>query len=269
MNLILIAIATLSSANVFAVCATPISRTNIGANSVLTATRYNADVNTAYNRANNLPGDCVVDGSVTTAKIAAGAITSVKIADGAVTAAKVAAETFPVAGRMLRVSAFASSGTWTKGVDVGSVMVQLVAGGGASYHASSTAGGSSSFGAHCSATGGGVPASASSAGGAGGTGSSGDINLLGGTGELVASSAGVYFGGAGGRSLIGPYGAGGTGTTSNPSSGGGAGGYCAKLIQRASLGSTEAVTVGAGGTNPASSTTPGTAGIVIVYEYSL
>lgn len=269
MKLFILAL-SLISVNAFAVCSTPITRSPIGANSVLTSTKYNADVNTAYNRVNNLPGDCVVDASITAAKIATGSITTAKIADGAITAAKVASDAIPEVGRLLRVSAYTEASTWTKGSDVGSVFVQVVGAGGASYHASATNGGGSAFGSHCTALGGSKPASGGygAAGGAGGTSTGGDINLTGGTGDTCPLSGFGYYG-YGGVSFLGHYGAGGIGSDVAISGGGGAGAYCAKLIQRADLSATETITVGSGGTNPASRTQPGEDGIVIVYEYSL
>lgn len=85
----------------YAVCSSPISRTNSGTNSVLTSTKYNLDINTVYNKVNSLPGDCVLDDSlsgtklidatVSAAKLASNSVTTAKIADGAVTAAKLAA----------------------------------------------------------------------------------------------------------------------------------------------------------------------------------
>jgi hypothetical protein len=257
------------SVRAYSVCNTPLTRTNAGFQNVLTSTKYNTDVNMAYNQLNNLPGDCVTDASITTAKLADEAVTTSKIADGAITAIKVASGAIPEAGRLLRVSSFVSSGTWTKLTDVGSIMIQVVGGGGASFHASSTTGGNSSFGAHCTANGGGKPASSTSAGGAGGSATSGDINLTGGNGDIGAVYSGTFNGGYGGRSMIGSYGQGGIGSyPSFPSSGGGAGGYCAKLILAASLNPTETITIGAGGTNPGSNTTAGKSGIVLVYEYS-
>lgn len=93
--------ALLSTETAFAVCASPISRTNVGANNVLTSTKYNTDVNTVYNKVNNLPGDCIsdaslnggkiIDGTVGTTKLTDGAVTTAKVADGAITAAKLAA----------------------------------------------------------------------------------------------------------------------------------------------------------------------------------
>jgi hypothetical protein len=268
-NIFALLLICFSSASI-AVCLTPLVRTNISANSVLTATRYNADVNGAYNRLNNLPGDCVTGESITASKLANNTVTSLKIAPGAITAAKIATNTFPEAGRLIRVSSFTASGTWTRQADIGSVLIQVVGGGGASFHASSTSGGSSSFGGHCTASGGGVPTSSSSTGGVGGIATGGDINLPGGQGELSGT---VFYNsspilGGGGLSAFGQYGKGGIGSVNSPSSGGGAGGYCAKLISRASLNATEAVTVGVGGTNPSANTTPGNPGIVIVYEYS-
>ena len=44
-------------------CST-ITRTNNGANAVLTSSKYNADHNTAYTRINDLPGNCIQDGTL-------------------------------------------------------------------------------------------------------------------------------------------------------------------------------------------------------------
>lgn len=258
------------SLGAFAVCSSPISRTTAGFESILTSARYNSELNTVFNRANNLPGDCITDGTISSAKLAAGSVTTSKIADGAITSAKLAEGAIPAAGRLIRVLAFTASGTWTRESDMGSVLIHVIGGGGASYHASATNGGASSFGSHCTGNGGSKPSGASGAGGAGGTATGGDINLTGGNGEYAGTSNSVPFGGAGGVSQIGSYGHGGVGSLpSNHSPGGGAGGYCSKLIQRANLNATETVTIGAGGTNPGSNTTAGQAGIVLVYEYSL
>jgi microcystin-dependent protein len=87
--------------NLWAVCTSPISRTNNGTNSTLTSTKYNLDLNTVYNKVNSLPGDCIVDSSlsgtkivdatIATAKLQDSAVTTAKVADGAITAAKLAA----------------------------------------------------------------------------------------------------------------------------------------------------------------------------------
>lgn len=254
--------ALLISTNLFAVCSSPIERTDAGFGTVLTSARYNSELNTVFNRSNNLPGDCIADGTITSAKLAPGSVTTSKIADGSVTSTKIAAGAIPPAGRLLRVSSFTASGTWTKQGDVGSILVQLVGGGGASYHASSTAGSASSFGSHCTANGGARASAASGNGGAGGSALNGDINLAGGSGESEFSSFGGYSGGV---SMMNPFGRGGQG---NSTPGGGAGGYCAKLIAAENLNTTETVTVGSGGSNPYGSAYTGSAGIVIVYEYS-
>lgn len=256
----------------FAICSTPIIRTNVSANSVLTSAKYNADINTAYNRVNNLPGDCVVDASITSGKIANNAITTSKIADGSITSSKMAIGAIPESGRFLRASAYTSSTTWSKQTDVGSIYVQVVGGGGASFFSGSTNGSASSFGSHCIANGGQRPAGSTGAGGVGGTASNGDINIQGGNGEPYGGvTYNNYGGGGSGVSMLGHFGQGGRGSWSNGaylSPGGGAGGYCAKLIQAANLNATESVTVGAGGTNSAPGTVNGNAGIVIVYEYA-
>jgi hypothetical protein len=254
-----------------AVCGSPIARTNVGFQNVLTSAKYNSDLNTAFNRANNLPGDCIIDGTIGGAKLQDGAITNAKLANGAITSEKLASGAIPEAGRLIRMASFTASGTWTKQSDVGSILVQVVGGGGASFHASSTNGGNSSFGSHCTANGGQKPANGSvgTEGGAGGTATGGDINLVGGLGERLRQSAGAYLGAGPGYSMLGQFGRGGIGALpDHPSAGGGAGGYCAKVITASALASTETVTIGAGGTNPGAGTTPGLAGIVIIYEYS-
>lgn len=50
--------------NTYAGTCSSISRTNASANSVLTSTRYNADLNTAYTAINALDGGCVTDGTL-------------------------------------------------------------------------------------------------------------------------------------------------------------------------------------------------------------
>lgn len=68
--------------NLWAVCTSPISRTNTSSGQVLTSTKYNLDLNTVYSKINDLPGDCITDATVSTAKIADGAVTSAKLAAG-------------------------------------------------------------------------------------------------------------------------------------------------------------------------------------------
>lgn len=72
-------IGLLISVNALGVCSSPISRTNNTANQVLTSTKYNLDLNTAYSKINNLPGDCITDETITTDKIADEAVTAAKI----------------------------------------------------------------------------------------------------------------------------------------------------------------------------------------------
>jgi phage-related tail fiber protein len=66
--------------NLWAVCSSPISRTNNTPNAVLTSTKYNLDQNTVYARANNLPGDCIVDATISTTKLIDESVTAAKIA---------------------------------------------------------------------------------------------------------------------------------------------------------------------------------------------
>ena len=171
-------------------------------------------------------------------------------------------------GQLLRISSFTSSGTWTKQNDVGMVQVKVIGGGGGGrgFSGNGGTGGSSSFGSHLSASGG--AGGTSFTGGNGGVGSSGDINL---SGEKAPNTAGVGHT-PGGDSFLSRYGKGG-GAYSDPASsdfrsGGGGGGYSERVLIESSLGSTEAVTVGAAGAAGGTGGLIGNAGIVIVYEYS-
>lgn len=53
----------------YSACDTSISRTNFSANSVLTSSDLNSQFNTVYNRANELPGDCVTDATIDIGKL--------------------------------------------------------------------------------------------------------------------------------------------------------------------------------------------------------
>lgn len=224
----------------------------------------------------------------------AGAITStaptnIKSVGVAVSATEILMDSYPT----VRVVTFTSGGTWTKRPGLKFVEVEVQAGGGGSAGTNGNSGGTggtSSFGSHLSATGGsgGSAANNEGAGGAGGTGSGGDVNISGGQGggggEYPTSSLGI--GGYGGSSQLGRgagqgvgygaqssvagnlYGGGASGpnTASVGGGGGGGGGYSRKVIPVSSLGSTETVTVGAGGTAQGTGAAGG-AGIVIVTEH--
>ena len=144
------------------------------------------------------------------------------------------------AGRLLRVTTYTATGTWTKGTDVGSIVVEVVGGGGGSTSllvgggggggggysakrvlsaslgatetvtvgaggAAGVAGSTSSFGAHASATGGdpGASSGGSTAGGAGGAGSGGTINLSGDGGGAGGDTSTNKMFGHGGSSRFG------------------------------------------------------------------
>jgi len=55
--------------SVFAGTCSSISRTNNAANSVLTSTKYNTDLNTVYNQVNDLDGGCVTDNTLEAAAL--------------------------------------------------------------------------------------------------------------------------------------------------------------------------------------------------------
>jgi hypothetical protein len=82
----LIAFMALLTDCAFAVCSSPISRSNFTSNQVLTSTRLNTDFNTAYTRLNELPGDCITDETITSAKIDDGTIVNADISSSAVIA---------------------------------------------------------------------------------------------------------------------------------------------------------------------------------------
>lgn len=143
-------------------------------------------------------------------------------------------------GKLLSISTFAASGTWTKPSGCTNIVVKVVGGGGggAAYcesggaggfsekridvtaittvavtvgaggaqaaYAGGNAGGTSSFGAYCSATGGyGSNQNFSHSGGHGGIGSGGDINLYGGSGTGHTNTSGTGALGNGGQSYWG------------------------------------------------------------------
>jgi hypothetical protein len=89
MKNLLIVFSMIFASNAMAVCSSPISRTNFSALQVLTATRLNTDLNAAYARANELPGDCVTDETITSAKILNGTIVSADIANATIVNANI------------------------------------------------------------------------------------------------------------------------------------------------------------------------------------
>lgn len=64
-------------------CSSQITRTNSSALTTLTASKYNTDVNTVYSRVNELPGDCITDETITSAKIDDGTIVNADISTSA------------------------------------------------------------------------------------------------------------------------------------------------------------------------------------------
>lgn len=253
--------------NAFAVCNTPISRNN----ELLrpTSPGFNGDMNRLYTRLNELPGDCINNSSITSDQFPDDEFTAVMFADESVTTSKIASGVIPSFGKPLRIRAYSSPGqsTWTKQSDVGSILVQVVGAGGGASSVSASAGTHSSFGTHCTGNGGGVGRTADAPVfyivGAGGTASGGDINLTGASGERGSISPLAR----GGFSMFGPYGRGAHGSL-NGSGGGGAGGYCMKVISKDALGDTETVTIGSGGQNlSGNGNSAPKGGLVLVYEY--
>jgi hypothetical protein len=169
-------------------------------------------------------------------------------------------------GRLLRIGSYLTAGTytWTKQPDVGFILVKVVGGGGGGDGGESVGnGGQSKFGTHCTANGG-TGGGPTSAGGAGGTASGGDININGQSGYFEGQPGNIRL------TIMGQFGYGGTSSiVSNGGAGGGAGGYCEKIIYDSSLSSTETVTVGAAGSGGTGGEIfSGGSGAVFIYEYS-
>lgn len=97
-----------------AVCSSPIARTNFSALQVLTSTRLNTELNTAYTRANELPGDCVTSETITTTQILNGTIANADISASAaieLTKTKYAVALLSDEGAALAVGGTCSTGS--------------------------------------------------------------------------------------------------------------------------------------------------------------
>jgi hypothetical protein len=284
MRTLLILFFILINSEAWGICSAPITRRNVNTGEINYSAVINTDFNTLYSHINEVDGDCFVENSIPTSALADDVIGEDEFANATITAAKFAPGVFPTYQKLIRARAYVSSATWVRGLDVSAVFVQVVGGGGASTNSSGTAGGVSRFGLHCAANGGASTTGLSA--GVGGTATGGDINLPGGDGYRTTVITGgcsdpicpgcvatdCRHTGDGGKSILSPYGNGGV---SVPGGGGGAGGYCAKLILKASLNSSETVTVGTAAvstfTSPSGDRRTGVApagkGIVIIYEF--
>lgn len=96
MKNILLLTLLLWSSLAFSVCST-ISRSNYGFGVTLQSATLNSDLNTVYARVNDLPGDCLTDETVTSAKILDGTIANTDIATGAITPAKLSGSNYVIA----------------------------------------------------------------------------------------------------------------------------------------------------------------------------
>lgn len=203
-------------------------------------------------------------------------------------------------GTLKNVQVFTSSGTYTRTAGVTTAVVIAVGGGGGGKGASGKTaggnggnGGTTSFGSHVTALGGtGCVGTTGGAGGTGGTGATIAIKgqgggagfsfTVGGTVDSVGGIGGGQGGGAGVRSSTagnaGVRGGGGSGGAdvfqqacndgAFAGGGGGQGETCIDYIT--TVGATETVTIGAGGTSGTGTRAGGAggAGYIIVYEYS-
>lgn len=237
----------------------------------LTADNVESALDQIADRANAPPAD-----SVTLAPVSG--LTATDVQAGI---AELAAKA--VGTQLLRITPFLTSGTWTKGDDVGAILVKCVGGGGgggggagsgdaggggggAGYSeklitapgatetvtigtggASLAAGVATTFGAWVSAGGGGAGGARN--GGAGGVGTGGDINLRGGPGGWGGSNDESAFGGSGGDSHLG--------------------GGAAATTAHAGTGVTGTANTGGGGSGGVTSGGIGGTGACYVYEYSV
>ena len=194
-------------------------------------------------------------------------------------------------GALKNVQVFTSSGTYTRTSGVTTAVVVAVGGGGGGKGATALGGGgnggnggTTSFGSHVTAAGG--TGATGYGGGAGGTGGTGATIAIKGQGGGAGGPffSGVGFGGQGGgqgggqavsnaTGVAGVRGGGGSGAGvyapcagENGNGGGGQGETCIKYST--TVGATETVTIGAGGTAGTNGGGAGGAGYIIVYEYS-
>lgn len=78
-----------------AVCSSIIERSNFGIGEKLTSSRLNTELNTVYSRANELPGNCVTDETITSAKIVNGTLVNADISSSAaISPSKIAAPNY-------------------------------------------------------------------------------------------------------------------------------------------------------------------------------
>ncbi len=197
-------------------------------------------------------------------------------------------------GVVVKRQVFTSSGTYTPDANMLYADVEIVGGGGGSGGGAGGggSGGNTTFGSILTANGGGggrVFSSGVSTPTAGGSASGGDVNITGGSSDCSPTGSTLYIG-KGGSSVLGQggastasgatsglsgtgYGAGASSApfnTSNTAGSGGAGGYCRKVISKATIGASQTVTIGAAGSAGAFSSfggAAGTAGVCIVTEY--
>jgi len=184
--------------------------------------------------------------------------------------------------KLLRITPFTSTSTWTKGSDVSYILVKGVGGGGGgglsggsdaggggggggyaeklittpgatetvtigAGGTSAATGGTTSFGSWCSASGG--TGGGNRNGGSGGIGTGGDLNLRGGPGGTGTSNSEAAWGGEGGNSQLG--------------------GGAAASTSHGATGVSASANTGGGGAGGTSAGGVGGSGVVYVYEYGL
>lgn len=179
----------------------------------------------------------------------------------------------------VNIQTFTASGTYTPSANMVYCIIEAVGGGGGGRGQSGDGGdgGTTTVGSLITCTGGKGGIQSPSVGGQGGTATGGDINLTGaaGNGGQAGQSGGSsFFGGAGSSSEGGGINAaantgsgGGSYPDSNVAQGGGAGGYARLFADAATIGASQAITIGAGGAGGSVNGGAGAAGLVIVTEF--
>lgn len=113
MKNMLILLMMLVTCESFAVCSSPISRSNYGFGTVLSSSTLNTDLNSVYTRANELPGDCITDATITNSKLVAETVESDRIKNGTIVNADISASAAIARSKLASVNYTISSSSST------------------------------------------------------------------------------------------------------------------------------------------------------------
>lgn len=126
MKALFVILAMFAVTKAMAVCTSPISRTNFTTGQVLASSSLNTQLNTVYTQVNELPGDCITDETITSAKIDDGTIVNADIS----TSAAISSSKLAVSNHGISSSSTGSFSTnSTSYVDVTNASVTIVTNG--------------------------------------------------------------------------------------------------------------------------------------------